>query len=184
MIPTEFTAHVYEALIRAGTPHGLRHVGMFAMNACRLEKGFRHFGHDIAEEDTPYETGLGFAVDLTKPDFLGKAALVKQKDTYKAAVPDRLVAISVPSITEQDGPYLSHDETIWKNGEMVGYVTSGGWGHRLGQMIGLATLHRGDGVTKAWIDEGGFSVLIAGKNYPLHAQLAPLYDPKGEKMRG
>jgi len=184
MIPTEFTAHVYEALIRAGTPHGLRHVGMFGMNACRLEKGFRHFGHDIAEEDTPYETGLGFAVDLTKPDFLGKAALAKQKDTYKAAVPDRLAAISVPSITEQDGPYLSHDETIWKNGEMIGYVTSGGWGHRLGQMIGLATLHRGDGVTKAWIDEGGFSVLIAGKNYPLHAQLAPLYDPKGEKMRG
>jgi 4-methylaminobutanoate oxidase (formaldehyde-forming) len=157
---------------------------MFAMNACRLEKGFRHFGHDIAEEDTPYETGLGFAVDLSKPDFLGKATLAEQKATYKTAVPDRLVAITVPGITEQDGPYLSHDETIWKNGNMVGYVTSGGWGHRLDQMIGLATLHQDSGVTKAWIDEGGFSVLIAGNNFEVHAQLAPFYDPKGEKMRG
>ena len=116
---------------------------MFAMNACRLEKGFRHFGHDIAEEDTPYETGLGFAVDLSKAGFSwAKRPWPNRKTTYKAAVPDRLVAITVPSITEQDGPYLSHDETIWKNGEMVGYVTSGGWGHRLGQMIGLATLHQ------------------------------------------
>ena len=184
LIPTEFTAHVYEALMRTGAPLGLRHIGMFAMNACRLEKGFRHFGHDIAEEDTPYETGLGFAVDLTKPDFLGKAALAAQKTTYKTAVPDRLIAISVPGITEKDGPYLSHDETIWKDGLMVGYVTSGGWGHRLGKMIGLATVHQDAGVTKDWIDAGGFSVRIAGTEYPIHAQLAPLYDTKGEKMRG
>jgi len=184
MIPTEFTTHVYEALIAAGSPLGLRHIGMFAMNACRLEKGFRHFGQDIAEADTPFETGLGFAVDLTKPDFLGKAALAKQKATYKTALPDRMVAITAPDLTEQDGPYLSHDETIWKSGEMVGYVTSGGWGHRLGQMIGLATVHQSAGVTNAWIDEGGFSVLIAGQSYPIHFQLAPLYDPNGEKMRG
>ncbi|TIP68176.1 MAG: FAD-dependent oxidoreductase, partial [Mesorhizobium sp.] len=59
LIPVEFTAHVYEALLEKGADHGLRHAGMFAMNACRLEKGFRHFGHDIGEEDTPYETGLG-----------------------------------------------------------------------------------------------------------------------------
>lgn len=184
LIPTEFTAHVYEALMRIGAPLGLRHIGMFAMNACRLEKGFRHFGHDIAEEDTPYETGLGFAVDLSKSDFLGKAALSAQKTAYKAAVPDRLITISAPGITQQNGPYLSHDETIWKDGHMVGYVTSGGWGHRLGQMIGLATVHQDAGVTKDWIDAGGFSVRIAGTDYPIHAQLAPFYDPKGEKMRG
>ncbi len=183
LIPTEFTAHVYEALMRVGAPLGLRHVGMFAMNACRLEKGFRHFGHDIAEDDTPYETGLGFAVDLNKPAFLGKAALATQRATYKAAFPDRLVAISVPGITQHDGPYLAHDETVWKDGKMVGSVTSGGWGHRLGQMIGLATLHQDGGVTKDWIDEGGFSVRIAGQDFAIHAQLAPLYDPKGEKMR-
>jgi len=156
----------------------------FAMNSCRLEKGFRHFGHDIAEDDTPYETGLGFAVDLTKPDFVGKAVLAKQRETYKAAVPDRLVSIVVPDINETDGPYLSHDETIWKDGALVGYVTSGGWGHRLGQMVGLATLHQDGGVTKDWIDEGGFTVRIAGQDFAITAQLAPFYDPKGEKMRG
>ena len=60
LIPTEFAAHVYEELQRSAN---LMHMGMFAMNACRMEKAFRHFGHDIAEEDTPFETGLGFAVD-------------------------------------------------------------------------------------------------------------------------
>lgn len=183
MIPSEFSAHVYEALMREGAPLGLRHVGMFAMNACRLEKGFRHFGHDIAEDDTPFETGLGFAVDLSKADFIGKAALLKQKETCKAAVPDRLVTIAVPELTLENGPYLSHDETIWKNGDMVGYVTSGGWGYRLQQMIGIATLHQSGGVTKAWIDEGGFTARIAGVDYPIHVQLAPLYDPQCEKMR-
>ena len=72
MASTEFMAGIYEALIEAGRRHGLKHMGMFAMNACRLEKGFRHFGHDIGEDDTPYETGLGFAVNLEKPEFRAK----------------------------------------------------------------------------------------------------------------
>ncbi len=178
LIGTEFTAHIYEALLRIGTPMGLRHVGMFAMNACRLEKGFRHFGHDIAEDDTPFEVGLGFAVDMTKPDFLGKAVLA---DRPKVPL-DRLVAVQVPNMTEQ-GPYLSHDETIWKNGALVGHVTSGAWGHRLRAMIGLAALHRDGGVSKDWINEGGFSVRVAGQDYPLHVQLAALFDPNGDRMR-
>ena len=79
MMPTEFSGHVYDALIAEGAPHGLRHAGMFALGACRLEKGFRHFGHDIGEEDTPFETGLGFAVKLDKGDFVGREILVAQK---------------------------------------------------------------------------------------------------------
>ena len=184
MIPTEFTAHIYEALMKVGAPFGLRHVGMFAMNACRLEKGFRHMGHDMGQEDTPFEVGLGFAVDLSKPDFLGKQALVAQKETYNMNLPDRLVAITVPELTEKDGPYLSHNETIWKDDLLVGYVTSGAWGHRLGQMVGLVVLHRDGGVSNQWIKAGGFSVRIAGRNYPIHAQLGCFYDPNGEKMRG
>ncbi len=183
LLPTEFTAHVYDELRRVGDPLGLQHMGMFAMNACRLEKGFRHFGHDIAEEDTPYETGLGFAVDLNKPEFVGRQPLFTQRNNYKAATPDRMIMISVVGLTQKNGPYLIHNETIWKDEKLVGYVTSGGWGHRVNAMIGLATMHRDQGVDNAWIDEGGFSVKIAGQYYEVRAQLAPLYDPKGERMR-
>ncbi|MES0824541.1 FAD-dependent oxidoreductase [Ruegeria sp. SCP11] len=184
MMPTEFVAGVYEALMKAGKPHGLRHMGMFAMNACRLEKGFRHFGHDIAEDDTPYETGLGFAVALGKEDdFLGKAVLTEQK-AGGAATDFRTVSCVVEGVDAKSGPYLIHNEPVWKDGQIVGHVTSGDWGFRLEAMVGLASLHRDEGVSKTWIDEGGFDVQIAGKMYPLQVQLAPFYDPKGEIMRG
>lgn len=184
MIPVEFSAHVYEALMSEGEGHGLRHAGMFALNACRLEKGFRHFGHDIGEEDTPYETGLGFAVKLDKGDFVGRDALSAQKERYKAATPYRTVAVRLPGATAQAGPYLIHNEPIWRGHDLVGHVTSGGWGWRLGAMIGLASLHRDEGVTKDWITEGRFEVQIAGKRHPIEVQLAPFYDPQGEIMRG
>lgn len=183
MIPTEFTGGVYDALIKAGTPLGLCHMGMFAMNACRIEKGFRHFGHDIAEDDTPYETGLGFAVDLAKPEFLGKAVLEQQR-AKGAATEHRTVSCRVDGVNAKTGPYLIHNEPIWKGGQIVGHVTSGDWGFRVGAMIGLASLHREGGVTKDWINDGGFEVQIAGAFYPLSVQLAPFYDPKGNRMRG
>lgn len=183
MAPTEFIAGIYEALMAAGRPHDLRHMGMFAMNACRLEKGFRHFGHDIGEDDTPLETGLGFAVSLDKHGFLGRQALADQK-AGGAATRHRTVSITVPGLTAEEGPYLIHNEPIWKGGVIVGHVTSGDWGFRLKQMIGLASLENSEGVSKAWVDEGGFEVQIAGRLYPISAQLAPFYDPKGEIMRG
>ncbi|MEM6942023.1 MAG: FAD-dependent oxidoreductase, partial [Pseudomonadota bacterium] len=185
MFPTEFTAGVYEALIEVGAAHGLRHMGMFAMNACRLEKGFRHFGYDIAEEDTPYETGLGFAVKLDKADdFLGKSRLAQQKADEGPAYQHRMISIKVPGLTAQDGPYLTRNEPIWKGGEIVGHVTSGEWGFRLQAMVRLATIQKRGGAAKSWIDAGGFEVQIAGKMYPIEAQLGPFYDPKGEIMRG
>jgi 4-methylaminobutanoate oxidase (formaldehyde-forming) len=184
LVPTEFTADVYEALIDSGAPHGLRHMGMFAMNACRLEKGFRHFGHDIGEEDTPFEAGLGFAVDLSKPDFLGKAPLARQKAEDGPAWRHRLASIRVPELTAEEGPYLIHNEPVWHDGQIVGHVTSGDWGWRLGAMVGLAALHRDAGVSKGWIDAGGFAVQIAGQMYSAELQLAPFHDPAGEIMRG
>lgn len=184
MVSTEFTGHVYETLLDAGRPHGLRHAGMFALGACRLEKGFRHFGHDVGEEDTPFETGLGFAVKLDKPDFVGREALGRQKTEQGAATRHRTVSLMLVSATAEDGPYLIHNEPVWKDGVLVGHVTSGGWGWRLDAMVGLASINRKDGVSKAWIDEGGFTVQIAGKHYPASVQLGPFYDPAGERMRG
>ncbi|MEX0346977.1 MAG: FAD-dependent oxidoreductase [Rhizobiaceae bacterium] len=184
LMPTEFSAHVYEAILDAGAPHSLRHAGMFALGACRLEKGFRHFGHDIGEDDTPFETGLGFAVDLGKGDFVGRHALTAQREKWKAATPNRIATICVPELTEKKGPYLIHNETIWKGGAIAGHITSGGWGFRLEKMIGLASLHHKEGVSKDWIEDGGFEVKIAGHLHHAKLQLAPFYDPRGERMRG
>ena len=156
---------------------------MFAMNACRLEKGFRHFGHDIGEDDTPFEAGLGFAVDLSRPEFLGRRALAAQWAAHGRATPYRLLAISVPGATERGGPYLIHNETVWKDGALVGHVTSGGWGYRLERMLGLAFLHREEGVQEDWIGAGGFEVQIAGERHTAELQLAPFYDPAGSRMR-
>lgn len=177
LIPAEFAAHVYEALLDAGNPRGLTHGGMFALNACRLEKAFRHFGHDIGEDDTPFEAGLGFAVDMTKdlPDRL--------KVQHRRPLPHRLASIRVDGATE-DGPYLIHNEPVLHGGAIVGHVTSGSWGHRLGAMVGLAALHHPDGVTAGWLARGGFTVRIAGSDHPATLQLQPFHDPKGAIMRG
>jgi glycine cleavage system aminomethyltransferase T/glycine/D-amino acid oxidase-like deaminating enzyme len=184
LIPAEFTHGVYEALLKAGEPLRLRHIGMFAMGACRLEKAFRHFGHDIGEEDTPYETGLGFAVNHgKKDDFLGRQVLEKQK-ADGPATRFRMVSIAVAEASLAAGPYLIHNEPIWRGGDLVGHVTSGGWGYRLRQMVGLASLHCEDGVSKAWLDSAPFEVQIAGRRYPIEVQLQPFYDPQGERMRG
>ena len=184
LLPTEFAAGVYDEIIAAGKPAGLRHMGMFAMNACRIEKGFRHFGHDIAEDDTPYETGLGFAVAMGKAEpFLGREVLARQK-AGGAATKHRTVSIRVEGVDAVNGPYLIHNEPVWHNGQIVGHVTSGDWGFRLGAMVGLASLHRDTGVEKAWLEAGGFTVQIAGEFFPVTVQLAPFYDPQGVIMRG
>ncbi len=181
---TEFLAAVYETIIAAGEPLGLRHAGMFAMNHCRMEKAFRHLGHDIGEEDTPFEAGLGFAVDVDKPEpFLGREALIRQRD----AGPDseyRTVAVAVEGAVVRTGPWLIHNEPIWRDGELVGHVTSGAWGYRVDRSLGLASLHRQSGVSASWLAEGGFEVEIAGVRHNLSVQLAPFYDPKGKRMRG
>jgi 4-methylaminobutanoate oxidase (formaldehyde-forming) len=184
LISAEFTAHVYEALIAAGEPLGLRHAGMFAMNHCRMEKAFRHFGHDIGEEDTPYETGLGFAVNLNKHEpFLGRAALAAQK-AANGATPHRTVAIALRRADNRSGPFLIHNEPIWAGNELVGHVTSGAWGYRIGRSLGIATVHSPEGVSKGWLGERDFEVQIAGDRHAIDVRLAPFYDPSGERMRG
>lgn len=183
LIPTEFTASTYEAISGAGAPLGMRHAGMFAMNHCRVEKAFRHFGHDIAEEDTPFETGLGFAVKLDKrDDFLGREALRAQK-AEGGPTRHRTVTLAVTGSKYPDGPFISQNETIWRDGTLVGHVTSGAWGYRVGRALGMATLHNEKGVSKAWLEDGGFELQIAGQRYGAEVKLEPFYDPSGSKMR-
>ena len=183
LISTEFTASVYEALLENGVAFGLKHVGMFSMLHCRMEKAFRHFGHDIAEEDTPLETGLGFTIGWNKPEFLGREALFAQKE-QAPNTPHRTVVIALKEATQKEGPFLMHNEPIWLGDEIVGFVTSGAWGFRVNRALGIASLHRDEGVTREWIESNEFEVEIALKRYPIDVQLSPFYDPKGLLMRG
>ncbi|KJJ95761.1 FAD-dependent oxidoreductase [Burkholderiaceae bacterium 26] len=180
---TDVARHVFDELLREGQSHGVRMGGFLAMNHCRLEKGFVHFSHDIGEDDTPLEAGLKFAVAFDKDsDFIGRDAVVRQRDG--GPIEARLVNMQVRGATLDNGPYLYRNEPVWKNGELVGYVTSGAWGFRLNGSFAMASVKRKGGVTASWLSEGGFEVEVAGARYPVDVQFAGFYDPKGERMRG
>ena len=176
MVPMDFVAHVYEELLRVGHDYGLAHAGFHAMNACRVEKGYKHFGHDIGDEINPFQSGLGFAVDMSKPDFIGKSSLVGKQKDYQ----NRLVNIAVD---DKDAPLLLHDEPIYCNNELVGITTSGMWGHRVERSLGIAMLSNADGVSRGYIESHDFQIEVAGKRYPLDVQLAPFYDPGSARMK-
>ena len=159
-MPTEFALGVYDALADAGQDAGLRPVGMHAMNSLRIEKAYRHYGHDIADADTPLEAGLAFAVKLDKPGgFIGRDALLRQRE---AGVRQRLVQF----LLEDPAPLLYHNEPIWRDDAICGYVRSGMYGHTLGGAVGLGYVENADGVDADHVSAGRYEIEVAGVRYP------------------
>jgi 4-methylaminobutanoate oxidase (formaldehyde-forming) len=180
---TDCSRHVYEALWTAGSPFGMRHGGFLAVNHCRVEKGFVHFGHDVGEDDTPLEAGLAFAVALDKAaDFIGKDALLRQR--AGGPTESRLVNVRLKAATLESGPYLLRNEPLWCGQAIVGYVTSGAWGFRLGGSFGLGSVRNPAGVTAGWLAANTFDVEVAGVRHPVELRLGGYYDPKGQRLRG
>jgi 4-methylaminobutanoate oxidase (formaldehyde-forming) len=176
-VPAEFAAGVYDALVATGEDLGLRHAGYHAMDSLRIEKAYRSWGHDLGSEDTPLEAGLGFAVRLDKgTPFLGRDALLAQREK---PLRRRLVVFTL----EDPEPLLHHDEPIWRDGVLVGRVTSGAYGHTIGRAIGLGYVEHRDGATDAFVETGRWEVEIACERVPARAQLAPPYDPKSLRVR-
>ena len=173
-IPTEFTAGVYDTLVEAGEPFGLVHAGYHALDSLRIEKAYRHWGHDITDEDTPLEAGLGFAVKFDKPGgFIGRDALLKEKAAGSAK---RLLQFRL--LDPQ--PLLYHNEPIWHDDVLVGHVTSGAYGHTLGGAIGLGYV---DSAKVQNPGEGSFSIEVAGERVPAEASATPMYDPASRRIR-
>jgi 4-methylaminobutanoate oxidase (formaldehyde-forming) len=180
---TDLARHVHESLLQEGAKRGMTHAGFLAMNHCRLEKGYVHFGHDVGEDDTPLEAGLGFAVAMGKSGgFNGREALEAQRSA--GPLQTRLVNLRVREASLREGPYLLRNEPLWKEDALVGYVTSGAWGFRLGGSFAMASLRRAGGVTAQWLAQGGFEVEVAGTRHAVDAQFGGFYDPKGERSRG
>ena len=179
-VPTEQTAHVYDRITRAGEPFGMVHAGLKALASLRMEKAYRDYGHDIDNTDTVLEAGLGFAVDLKKPDgFLGKQAVVAQK----AAGPleQRLIQILV----KDPEPMLFHAEIVRRDGVALGYVRAASYGHTLGGAVGLAMIRAPSGVAidHKFLDSGSWEINIAGTLFPAVASLKPLYDPDNVRIK-
>ncbi|PVA07844.1 GcvT family protein [Thalassorhabdomicrobium marinisediminis] len=174
-VSADQAAHVFETLHEAGQDHGLKLCGMHMMDTCRIEKGFRHFGHDITCEDHVLEAGLGFAVKKDKPDFIGRAAVLAKQE---AGLDSRLLQFR---LTDPE-PLLYHNEPILRDGEIVGYLSSGAYGHTLGGAIGLGYVPcRGE--TAAEVLASTYEIDVMGTRVRAEASLKPMYDPKSERVK-
>jgi 4-methylaminobutanoate oxidase (formaldehyde-forming) len=175
-VSTEMAGHVFETLLQAGQDHGLRLCGLHAMDSCRMEKGYRHFGHDITDEDHVVEAGLGFAVRTGKGDFIGREAVLRKRE----AGPDRRLLQFL--VTDPDA-MIFHNEAIVRDDRIVGTITSGAYGHTLGGTVGLGYVPC-VGETAGELLESAYEIEIAGRRFPARASLRPLYDPQSLRPKG
>ena len=176
-VPSEFAPGVFDTILAEGEMHGLRLAGMHVLDSCRIEKAYRHWGHDITDEDTPLEAGLGFACRFDKNvPFIGRDALLRQKEV---GITKRIVQFAL----EDPEPLLYHNEPIYRDGEIVGYVSSGNYGHHLGAAIGMGYVRHPDGVDTEFVTSGRYEIEVACERFPASASLRPLYDPKAERLK-
>ncbi|MBE0554021.1 MAG: FAD-dependent oxidoreductase, partial [Rhodobacteraceae bacterium] len=173
--PLDQTGAVFDALMEAGA--NLRPVGYRALESLRLEKGYRAWSSDITPNDTPFEAGLGWAVKMKgNTPFLGRAAL--------EAVAGRPLTKRFAGFTVDDpAAVLLGRETILRDGQPVGYLTSGGYGYTMGKSIGFGYVRHAEGVSDDWLAAGRYDLVIAGTTTPARLAMRPLYDPEGLRIR-
>jgi glycine cleavage system aminomethyltransferase T/glycine/D-amino acid oxidase-like deaminating enzyme len=175
-VPVESLPALYERLVDAGVPLGLRHAGYRALDGLRAEKAYIHWGHDAGPADTPYEAGLAMTVAMDKPGgFVGREALAS------AGPPRRRL---VPIVLADPEPQLYHSESVLRDGRVVGRVTSGAYGHTLGAAVGLAALEGEPAEADEVLAAGAVEVEIAGRPWPARVSARPFYDPDGLRLRG
>jgi 4-methylaminobutanoate oxidase (formaldehyde-forming) len=180
-VPADFAVGVYQDLMTAGAAHGLVNAGYYAIEAMRLEKGYRAYGRELTPDYNPVEAGLLFACKLgTDINFLGREAVEKAR---AEGPPRKLVSLVLdePAATAMWG-----GELVLRDGAPVGQVMSGAWGEALGAYVGLAYVRHpeGDVVTSAYLREGSYQVNVAGDIRPATLHLRPPYDPQGTRVRG
>jgi len=179
--PIEFSNYVAELIDSVGEKYSLRYCGMHTVDSCRIEKAYRHFGHDITDEDHVIDAGLGFAVKLQKtPSKFGKfigyeAVEAKQATGYEKRIMQFL--LSNPELM------LYHNEPILKNGDIVGYLTSGTYSHTLGGAVGLGYVTCLPNESHEDILNAEYSIEVEGVIEKAKASLKPMYDPLNKTIR-
>ena len=174
-VSADMAGHAFETLWQAGQDMDLKLCGMHMMDSCRIEKGFRHFGHDITPEDHVIDAGLGFAVKTAKPDFIGRDAVLKRKETGPQF---RMVQF----LLSDPEPLLYHNEPLLRDGEIVGYISSGNYGHTLGAAVGMGYVPCA-GESAADVLASSYEIDVMGTRVKATASLRPMYDPKAERTK-
>ncbi|MEM7023130.1 MAG: FAD-dependent oxidoreductase [Pseudomonadota bacterium] len=162
---------VYDKLVAAGEELGLVHFGGRALHSLRLEKSFGAWMREYTPDQNPFQAGLGRFVALEKGDFVGQKAAQKLHGTP----PSHVLTTLVVDAADADA---AGDEPIWSGDQVVGFVTSGGYGHTVGQSIAMAYVE----ATHAGHDSD-LAVEILGDRRPACVAPKPLYDPEGIRMR-
>jgi 4-methylaminobutanoate oxidase (formaldehyde-forming) len=175
-VPWDESESLFDALVAAGEPYGLKLAGYHAMNTLRLEAGYRHWGHDITGEDTPLEAGLSFAVGWDKPSFKGRDALVAQRGAHR---PKRLIQFRL----EDQDRLVYHDEPIFRDGVLVGRTSSGMWSFVEDRCLAMGYVNNDAGVTKEWLADGGFEIEIATERVSATPSIRSFYDPTNARVR-
>ena len=181
-VSADMAVHVYDELMKRGQDHAITHCGLHTLDSCRIEKAFRHFGHDISNEDHVLEAGLGFAARIGKQsgrfgDFIGRDAVMRKKEE---GLNSRLMQFKL----KDPMPLLYHNEAILRDGEIVGYLTSGNYGHHLGAAIGLGYIpcrDKGEDAASQLASE--YMIDVAGQKVMAEASLKPMYDPTSERVK-
>jgi 4-methylaminobutanoate oxidase (formaldehyde-forming) len=174
-VSADLAVHAFQTIVEAGEDLGLVLCGLHMMDCCRMEKGFRHFGHDISSEDHVLEAGLGFALGREKTDYIGREAVLRKQES---GLDKRLVQF----LLSDPEPLLYHNEPILRDGEIVGYLTSGAYGHHLGAAVGMGYVPcRGE--EPADLLSSRFEIDVAGVRVGANASLRPFHDPTGSRMR-
>lgn len=178
-VPVEMAMHCFDRLLAAGEAHGLKLAGLHALDSCRIEKKFLHFGHDVADEDTPLEAGVGFVCAMDKNvRFNGYDAIARQRDTG-SHINKRLVQF----VLKDPEPLFYHHEPIMQSGQCVGYLTSGNFGHTLGASVGLGYVKSKEPINADWLAAQHWQIDVGGELCDATASMRAAYDPDGSKMR-
>ncbi|MCH8925290.1 MAG: GcvT family protein [Proteobacteria bacterium] len=176
-VPTEHALMVYQRVMAAGAEFGIANAGYRAIESLRLEKGYRAWGSDIGPDYTPFEAGLGWAVKLKKNvPFQGREALAAQ---HGATLDKRLACFTL----DDPDVVLLGRETIYRNGQRVGWLTSAGWGYTLATNIGYGYVRNKDGVDDAFLHAGDYELEVATERLPCRIHRGPLYDPKMARIK-
>jgi 4-methylaminobutanoate oxidase (formaldehyde-forming) len=176
-MPIGATGEIFDALMREGKPWDIRPVGYRALESLRLEKGYRAWGSDITPNDTPHEAGLGWAVRRnSNTGFVGQQALAAL-----AGLP--LTKRFAGFVIDDPDAVLVGRETILRNGQPVGYLTSGGYGYTIGKSVGYGYVRNENGVSNGFLEDGDYELVIAMERFPARIGLKPFVDPANAKVK-
>ena len=177
-VPADFAQSAFDEIMAAGEAHGLQLAGYNAIDSLRMEAGYRDWGHDVGPDDTPMEAGIGFTVAWDKPtDFIGREALFTRKG---APLTRRLVQVALAD----PEPLIFGTEPVLRDGQVVGFLKSGSYGHTVGRGVGMGYLANPEGVSAAWLSEGSYEVEVAGRRHRAFVSLKPFYDAGRTRVKG